>query len=1130
MKRVLEQLMRAAFVLLAVLVSSRSMADDENYYLQIAGVAVTSANAENITGTGIAGTVSYDRATLTLTLDNVTIQGGITEDAGAVRTLLVKGTCQLTEGSSFAPGRKWNNELGYNELVWSDFTIKGDGEGAVLEMNSVNYEALYLQQDCNLTVENCTVNLYSQKNNAIYCSNYDGEKTITVKENSTLTMKSDKTWAFICDRPVTFVLGEGIAINIPSPAYFNSEAVENGDGYSHVTDFFDNADKTVYSKLIEIGPEVWIPSGTFDMEYKGTTFTFTEYGEGEVKAVAASGIGNVLEFPERITRTVVNPKTGETVTKEYIVAAIEGGESHFGGPFRRLSMETLILPSGIRDFGMNTFPECRSLMHVYNYCTDALNTYYNMFSYDQEKFVQGDDYYMAVYNQATLHVPFGSLWAYTHTNCWRMFGTIVEGIEEETFAQAPVFSVGGGEYDEPLTIELSNPNGKGDIYYYLTGESAQSSNYWAYNPEVLKYDGEPIELKSTGVIVAYVTDGQHRSPVARESYVINTNGIVVAGIEVNAANQSDVLGDKGSVSIDPKSGALVLDNATIDCNAFKAETGIEMAGGEQAIILRGNNTIIAPQRGIDFGYRSGFGNGGNLTIIGDGEDEVPTLNIVLDGKGGNGIVCYLANCYIENCNLVINGGTEGIYFKAGGKGDGGLFINNADVRIEAMESAMSGVFDLVLGKDLEILSPEGATFQPAGEKAFENIFADEMVSPSVHIGTPSGVVILPFTREIVIGFPTDDFTTDGKTPVDLYNTVIDNVFYVVDNNNETDNSGYYDTEEQCVVLNQTTTTEQMETVVQNEPGTQEVAESYTGLILQVPAGQGYVVVNTQTTGGSYVAVQVGSDAPTCQQQADRDDVRVDYDVESDTYIYIYASDTDETPTPKPARRQARAKAGKGEAAVKIYSLRVIPEGFRINVSDREYATYFNSQPMRLAAGMKAAVVEGINENELVLNYLYDGDNEECNVIPGGTAVLLSAPEGGHTLTLVDKSTSPAPKMNLLQGSDTDQLTTGGDLYYKLTWSEDFTRFGFFWGAPDGGAFINPAHKAYLAISGKMAQEYKGFELTDDPTGIASSVAQTEEGSTIFNLAGQQMAKGKGGNGQLPRGIYIIGGKKIVIGK
>ena len=193
---------------------------------------------------------------------------------------------------------------------------------------------------------------------------------------------------------------------------------------------------------------------------------------------------------------------------------------------------------------------------------------------------------------------------------------------------------------------------------------------------------------------------------------------------------------------------------------------------------------------------------------------MPTLNIVLDDKGGNGIVCYLANCYIENCNLVINGGTEGIYFKAGGKGDGGLFINNADVRIEAMESAMSGVFDLVLGKDLEILSPEGATFQPAGEKAFENIFADEMVSPSVHIGTPSGVVILPFTREIVIGFPTDDFTTDGKTPVDLYNTVIDNVFYVVDNNNETDNSGYYDTEEQCVVLNQTTTTEQMETVVQ----------------------------------------------------------------------------------------------------------------------------------------------------------------------------------------------------------------------------------------------------------------------------------------------------------------------------
>lgn len=1121
--------MRTAVVLMAVLVSSRSMAEDENYYLQIGGVDVTSANAASITGTGIAGTVGYDRATLTLTLEDATIEGGIFEQSGAVRTLLVKGTCQVTGGTSFCPGRAWNSELGMNELVWSDFTIKGGDGEAVLNLSNESYESLSLEQDCDLIIDGCTVNAYSKKNNAIFCSSYDSEKTITVKENSTLTLKSDQVSAFICDMPVTFVLGEGIAINTPSPAYFDDEAVENENGYSHVTDFFDNSDKTVRSKLIEIGPEVWKPSGTFEADYKGTTFTFTEYAEGEVKALAARGYGSVLEFPDSVFRTAVNPKTGETIRKEYLLTAIEGGSEHFGGPFKRITADTLVLPKNIRDFGMNTFPESSALKHVFNHSLDALNTYYNMFSSDQEKFVQNDTY-MSVYHQATLHVPFGRGWAYSRTNCWKMFGTLVEGLEEETFAQAPVFSVAGGEYDEPQSVALSNPNGAGDIYYYLTGESAQSSAYWSFYPEVLKYEGKPIELGGTGVIVAYVTDGLHRSPVARESYVINTNGIAVAGIEVNGSNQYDVLGDKGSVSVDPKSGALILNNATIDCNAFKADTGIELAGGEQTIILYGDNTIIAPQWGIDFGYRNGYGTGGNLTIRGEGKGEVPTLTINMDGKGGEGIVCYLANCFIENCNIVINGGTEGFFFKAGGKGDGGLCINNADVKVNATESAMSGVFDLSLGSDLAILEPEGATFEPASGKTFENIYADGMVSPTVHIGRPDNAELVPVTRDIVIDFPADDFTTDGKTQTDLYDVVINNVYYVVDNYSDTENTGYYDASEGCVVISQATTSEQMGTVVGNEPGTPEVTENYTGLILEVPAGQGYVLVNTQTTGTTYVAVQVGDNAPYCQQQQDRNNIRVDYNVDSDTYIYIYASDTDQSAAPQTARRRARAKAGKGEGEVKIYSLTVVPEGFRLNVSDREYATYFNSQPVRLPAGMKAAVVEGIEDDELVLNYLYDGDDKERNIVPGGTAVLLSAAEGSHTVMLEQKSSAPAPKTNLLQGSDTDQLTSGGDIYYKLTWSADFTRFGFFWGAPDGGAFVNPAHKAYLALSAKLAQEYKGFELTEDPTGIDSSLETTEEGSTVFNLAGQQMANTKGANRQLPRGIYIVGGKKKVIGK
>ena len=53
-----------------------------NYPLWVGGVQVSSANASNITGTGIAGTVSYNPDTKTLTLNNATITGAKVDDVG----------------------------------------------------------------------------------------------------------------------------------------------------------------------------------------------------------------------------------------------------------------------------------------------------------------------------------------------------------------------------------------------------------------------------------------------------------------------------------------------------------------------------------------------------------------------------------------------------------------------------------------------------------------------------------------------------------------------------------------------------------------------------------------------------------------------------------------------------------------------------------------------------------------------------------------------------------------------------------------------------------------------------------------------------------------------------------------
>jgi|GEM_PF-2084717 len=58
----------------------------------------------------------------------------------------------------------------------------------------------------------------------------------------------------------------------------------------------------------------------------------------------------------------------------------------------------------------------------------------------------------------------------------------------------------------------------------------------------------------------------------------------------------------------------------------------------------------------------------------------------------------------------------------------------------------------------------------------------------------------------------------------------------------------------------------------------------------------------------------------------------------------------------------------------------------------------------------------------------------------------------------------------------------------------------------------------------------GIMITDDPTGIDSQTAFGEDGTAngkIYNLAGQQISNGKRSDKKLPRGINIVGGKKVL---
>lgn len=120
----------------------------------------------------------------------------------------------------------------------------------------------------------------------------------------------------------------------------------------------------------------------------------------------------------------------------------------------------------------------------------------------------------------------------------------------------------------------------------------------------------------------------------------------------------------------------------------------------------------------------------------------------------------------------------------------------------------------------------------------------------------------------------------------LNGTVIDNVYYNISSDN-----GGFDDDEKCVVVNKAMSNEEIEEVFGKNLLSDEVIEKYTGLVIEVSAGKGKVVVEAQTTGGMTLMVKVGASEPMEMELAGKLKMKVPYNVNEPTYVYIYAGQT-----------------------------------------------------------------------------------------------------------------------------------------------------------------------------------------------------------------------------------------------
>lgn len=173
----------------------------------------------------------------------------------------------------------------------------------------------------------------------------------------------------------------------------------------------------------------------------------------------------------------------------------------------------------------------------------------------------------------------------------------------------------------------------------------------------------------------------------------------------------------------------------------------------------------------------------------------------------------------------------------------------------------------------------------------------------------------------------------------------------------------------------------------------------------------------------------------------------------------------------------------------------------LRVSAAGYATlYYGAQALVVPAGTEVATYR-----------LSNGQIEEGRtyaagaVIPAGEAVVVKARAGDYTFRPAS-SQATADADNVLHGTDaSEQLPADASCYfYKLSLNSegDLSSTGFYWAAPNGAAFTNGAHKAYLKLP--VAQQSKSCYLFDEPTAIHIIQENVHKLAARYNLSGQQV--------------------------
>lgn len=216
---------------------------------------------------------------------------------------------------------------------------------------------------------------------------------------------------------------------------------------------------------------------------------------------------------------------------------------------------------------------------------------------------------------------------------------------------------------------------------------------------------------------------------------------------------------------------------------------------------------------------------------------------------------------------------------------------------------------------------------------------------------------------------------------------------------------------------------------------------------------------------------------------------------------------------------------KDNGNIALGKIKVTAKVGTFTLTSAQYGTYYTEDAFVMPEGVLGYTISEDGKT-LKFNEAYAAGA----VVPAKTALLLKATEEltankDYTYAIVN-SDAVAPTDNLLHGSVVEATTNveGAKAYYKLA-KDEVDGLGFYYGAENGAAFTNGAHKAYLAVMTKTLSQMRGFSFDSMATGINQVVANAEQAkhTVIYDLNGRRV-----NSLNAAKGVYIVNGKKVIV--